>query len=64
MPKRPLRPCRKPGCPELTDAGYCDQHRPKDKRPSANAHRVIMALTGSRAKAIVCGYAAVSGTVR
>ena len=29
MPKKPLRPCRKPGCRELVSSGYCEQHRPK-----------------------------------
>ena len=27
MPSRPLRPCRHPGCPELTRDGYCETHR-------------------------------------
>jgi 5-methylcytosine-specific restriction protein A len=27
MPRAPLRPCRHPGCPELTDRGYCLPHR-------------------------------------
>ncbi|MEY8001598.1 HNH endonuclease signature motif containing protein [Clostridium sp. Mt-5] len=29
MPNRPLRPCRKLGCPKLTRdlTGYCDNHR-------------------------------------
>ncbi|WP_089970849.1 HNH endonuclease [Lihuaxuella thermophila] len=26
MPKRPLRPCNKPGCPNLTQSRYCDKH--------------------------------------
>lgn len=29
MPRKPLRPCRKPGCRELVRSGYCDKHRPK-----------------------------------
>lgn len=29
MPRKPLRPCRKPGCRELVSSGYCDKHRPK-----------------------------------
>jgi len=40
MPDRPLRPCGRPGCPELTRDGWCDKHRPPkrvrdDNRPSA-----------------------------
>ena len=27
-PRRPLRPCRRPGCPELVEApGYCEKHK-------------------------------------
>ena len=29
MPRKPLRPCRKPGCKELVAGGYCEQHQPK-----------------------------------
>jgi len=39
MPNRPLRPCKSPRCPNLTDArsGYCIAHVCKvpDPRPSA-----------------------------
>lgn len=28
MALKPLRPCRKPGCPNLTREGYCPAHRP------------------------------------
>lgn len=27
MNRKPLRPCNKPGCPNLTHAGYCEQHK-------------------------------------
>lgn len=38
MALKPLRPCAKPGCRELTRSGYCDKHRPKDRqRRSADA---------------------------
>ena len=26
MPTKPKRPCNHPGCPALTDTGYCEQH--------------------------------------
>lgn len=29
MAQKPLRPCRKPGCPELTRDGWCSAHKPK-----------------------------------
>ena len=36
MPKKPLRPCRHPACPRLTDNGvYCDVHRGLYERESA-----------------------------
>jgi len=46
MPTSPKRPCRRPGCPRLTDSGWCQEHRrerPPDQKPwgttttSANA---------------------------
>lgn len=27
MPRKPLKPCRWPGCPELVEGAYCDKHR-------------------------------------
>ncbi len=27
MPRKPKRPCRYPGCPNLSDGVYCDVHR-------------------------------------
>ena len=29
MPHKPKRPCAYPGCPNLTDGTYCEQHRQK-----------------------------------
>ncbi|WNX85774.1 HNH endonuclease [Agathobaculum sp. NTUH-O15-33] len=29
---KPLRPCRHPGCAVLVRGGYCDQHRPPERR--------------------------------
>lgn len=29
---RPLRPCRHPRCPELTEFGYCQAHQPLVQR--------------------------------
>ena len=26
-PKRPLKPCRHPGCPKLTEGRYCEEHK-------------------------------------
>ncbi|WOC31870.1 MULTISPECIES: HNH endonuclease [Caproicibacterium] len=27
MPRKPKRPCSYPGCPNLTDGQYCEEHR-------------------------------------
>ena len=39
MPRKPLRPCRKPGCRELVSSGYCDQH--KQKRSSDRSEEAM-----------------------
>lgn len=39
MASKPLRPCRHPGCPELTRDGWCPKHRPQHRRRvSADYH--------------------------
>ena len=35
MPKNPPKPCRQPGCPNLTHNKYCSIHAPIHKRDSA-----------------------------
>ena len=35
MPRKPKRPCRHPGCPNLTDDMYCEEHRGRYARESA-----------------------------
>ena len=32
MPKKPLRPCSHPGCPNLCDGQFCEQHRTEERR--------------------------------
>ena len=32
MPRKPLRPCSYPGCPNLTDGQYCEAHRTEERR--------------------------------
>ena len=41
MAMKPLKPCRHPGCGELTRHGYCDKHAPQQaaRRESAQWHR-------------------------
>ena len=36
MPMKPLKPCRHPGCPELTSDMYCTKHAPFYQRESAH----------------------------
>ncbi|MBD5356525.1 MAG: HNH endonuclease [Bacteroides sp.] len=40
MAQKPLRPCRHPGCSELTRDGWCAKHKPKQaaRRESAAWH--------------------------
>ena len=39
MASKPLRPCRHPGCGQLTRAGWCAKHKPKKvRRESAAWH--------------------------
>lgn len=30
MPRKPKRPCSYPGCPELTDRRFCEEHAKKE----------------------------------
>lgn len=32
MASKPLRPCKHPGCGELTREGWCPRHKPKHRR--------------------------------
>jgi len=32
MASKPMRPCRYPGCPELSRDGYCPKHKPQHQR--------------------------------
>jgi len=32
MPTRPKKPCKHPGCPNLTDGSYCQQHQQAENR--------------------------------
>ena len=37
MPRKPLKPCNHPGCPELTENRFCVKHKNIHERKSANA---------------------------
>lgn len=32
VPSKPKRPCGYPGCPNLTDGQYCEEHRVQERR--------------------------------
>ena len=32
MPRKPKRPCSYPGCPNLTDGQYCEEHEAAARR--------------------------------
>ena len=36
MPMKPLKPCRHPGCPNLTESSYCTVHSSDNQRASAH----------------------------
>lgn len=36
MPRKPKRPCRHPGCPNLSDSVYCEVHRKLYARENAS----------------------------
>ena len=39
MPRKPLKPCRHPGCPELTKGRYCSKHQRQVDREYNRKHR-------------------------
>lgn len=43
MAQKPLRPCRRPGCPELTRDGWCPKHKPEPIPHRRSARRVSVA---------------------
>lgn len=45
MAQKPLRPCRKPGCPNLTRDGWCPGHRPRPAQRRASGGWHWMYLT-------------------
>lgn len=46
MPKKPMRPCKHPGCVELTDDGWCPAHRPSRQRGAMSESWHWMYKTG------------------
>jgi 5-methylcytosine-specific restriction protein A len=46
MANKPLRPCNKHGCPNLTKDRYCEQHKPKDEHKRYDNHRGTAAQRG------------------
>lgn len=44
MAMSPLRPCRHPGCPELTRDGWCGKHRLRYRRGSSDEYHWMYSL--------------------
>ena len=44
MATKPLRPCRHPGCGQLTRDGWCEAHRPRYRRGESEAWHWMYAL--------------------
>jgi len=38
MAQKPLRPCKHPGCPEVTREGWCPIHKPRHRRRESAAY--------------------------
>lgn len=62
MPRKAKRPCRHPGCPNLTDERYCEEHKAlHPDRPSASKRgygskwqRVSKAYLGKHPLCVKC----------
>ncbi|MEG2896579.1 MAG: HNH endonuclease, partial [Niameybacter sp.] len=37
MPIKPLKPCKHPVCPELTNQNFCERHRHQHQRATSKA---------------------------
>ncbi len=52
MAQKPLRPCKHPGCRELTREGWCPRHKPRHKRGESQAwHKLYNLPVWSRLRA-------------
>lgn len=48
MPRKPLKPCRYPGCPELTENRYCSKHEKEMEGNYNKNNRPFKKLYNSR----------------
>ncbi len=39
MPIKPKKPCAKPGCPNLTDGRYCEEHKAEAEKRKAETNK-------------------------
>jgi len=55
MPQRPMKPCKRPGCPAITrdKSGYCDEHQEYQKEQKKQKHR---SYDQARGKTAARGY--------
>jgi ATP-binding cassette subfamily B protein len=47
MPRKPLKPCKHPGCPHLTNQKFCDKHRQQQKTIAKLLARFWKVTSGS-----------------
>ncbi len=47
MPRKPKKPCRYPGCPELTEDRYCPEHQKERDREYNRTNRPFRKLYNS-----------------
>jgi 5-methylcytosine-specific restriction protein A len=50
MPKKPLKPCSYPGCPNLTEGRYCEEHKKLREKQYNKYHRdkVVQSIYNSK----------------
>jgi 5-methylcytosine-specific restriction protein A len=41
MPRRPLKPCKHPQCPNLTDGYFCEEHKNMEYKPEQSKHKKL-----------------------
>ena len=47
MPRKPKRPCSFPGCPNLTDGRFCEEHEKQENRRYEKYDRTRLYAVGT-----------------
>ncbi|NLC02720.1 MAG: HNH endonuclease [Tissierellia bacterium] len=45
MPSKPLKPCKHPLCPNLTEGYYCDEHKDMEYKPKQSKYKKLYSST-------------------